>query len=152
MTSCSLLQMDHKATQICRERMTTYSLWARAISQAWYTIFFPSGRNWLRYSTHWVYSTNNIDSRGTGSRFLTRLRMVIGAPYRRNKLSKCFDAAVKNGSTTLTIRNYSVHRYPDQSNGNTCSRWVALVSCCSSPEPRWQVYFHGIGHSSYNSD
>jgi hypothetical protein len=32
-------------------RCELYSLYARDMSHAWYTIFFPSGRNWFKKST-----------------------------------------------------------------------------------------------------
>lgn len=93
-----------------------------------YTIRFSLGKNWLRYSTHCVYSSSSFDSRGTGSRFLTRLRIVIGAPYRRNRSSKCLEAAVKNGSTTLTVKiNES---YKSQKNGQTFDRWFRCHAIC----------------------
>ena len=85
-----------------REPGTSYSLYARDISHAWYTIFLPSGRNWFRKFTQWVYSSRSLDSLGCGSRFLIKFKIMIGAPYRANRSSKCRAAAVKNGSTTLT--------------------------------------------------
>ena len=81
MTSCVFL---HNRSDISEDLSTieleTYSLYARDISQARYTIFLSRGRNWLRYLTHWVYSSSNFDSRGTGSRLLMRFRIVMGAP------------------------------------------------------------------------
>ncbi len=63
-----------------KDDVRTYSLYARDISHAWYTIFLSSGKNWFKKLTQWVYSSKSFDSLGCGSRFFIRFRIMIGAP------------------------------------------------------------------------
>lgn len=92
MTSCCPLEKSFE--HLLLRMPGTYLLAACDISQAIYSIFFPSGRNWFKYLTHCPYSKSSLLSRGTDSRDFIRFKMYIGEPYRPSKSSKCFAAGV----------------------------------------------------------